>query len=560
MSSHFLSLLHFPSTFPSSPTLPPPTSNPLSLSLSFFQGVLAIPLVYQQSGLIPTLAMLTFFLIISSLSATCLAQSIAMIPDNSQYEQRIEFGTAVKYYYGHRWHYFFQIFLNITVQAYNIASVVICAQSLDQAFLSIAGETWGLEFYPHPSFTSYTDIDVLYNSTTIGISVGYLLITLFIAPMGFMNLNDNVKTVQLASFIFFIILMLEFIIAFIYKGTQDGVSSLPVFGSTYSQLVSVFIFSWAYIIFVPSWLNEKKDNVSVNKVIWSAGIASWIGYIAIGLLCAIVYPGLKEDDMLIMLSKYPTPVITRVTAHLFSLGVIAPGIPVCSVTTRYNLYVGGVCSKKMSYFWGCVAPWLVGWIFCQGEIFAQLLVWTSLIFNGIVNFIVPFIMYLTACKVMATGGGGMEYSRRSRGTSHVARGARGSRGGEEEDIIVSGIESGSLNTGLLGASYVSSDDVLASPPAPPISSFSPTSSPSSSSSFPPPRTNVPLHSLNHSPSLCSSAMMNFTHHPIYPFPVRLEKYSCQLAYALLISTIIVIVAQTLNDAYFLIVKHENILS
>lgn len=66
-------------------------------------GVLAIPLVYQQSGLVLTGLMVTFFLIISSLAATCLAQAIASIPDNRQYQQRVEFGTAVEYYYGHKW-------------------------------------------------------------------------------------------------------------------------------------------------------------------------------------------------------------------------------------------------------------------------------------------------------------------------------------------------------------------------------------------------------------------------------------------------------------------------
>jgi hypothetical protein len=84
--------------------------------------------------------------------------------------------------------------------------------------------------------------------------------------------------------------------------------------------------------------------------------------------------------------------------------VIAPGIPVCSVTTRYNLFVGGICGKKQSYFWGAVAPWIVGFVFCQGEIFANMLNWTSLIFNGLVNFLVPFILYASSLKMVQAGG------------------------------------------------------------------------------------------------------------------------------------------------------------
>ena len=82
------------------------------------------------------------------------------------------------------------------------------------------------------------------------------------------------RTVQVGSFLFLILLMLEFVAFFIWRGDHTGFHSVPVFGDTYPQLVSVFIFSWAYVIFVPSWLNEKAVDTSVNKVIWSSGIAS----------------------------------------------------------------------------------------------------------------------------------------------------------------------------------------------------------------------------------------------------------------------------------------------
>jgi hypothetical protein len=136
-----------------------------------------------------------------------------------------------------------------------------------------------------------------------------------------------------------------------------------------------------------------------------AGVASFFGYLFVGLLCAAVNTNEGLDNMLVgppltpcaqaahvsvarpqvRLSKPPTPLVTRITAFLFSLGVIAPGIPVCwcgdavpndglvvpysvrarSVTTRYNLYVGKICSNRWSYFWGVYAPWLVSFVFFQ---------------------------------------------------------------------------------------------------------------------------------------------------------------------------------------------------
>jgi hypothetical protein len=161
-------------------------------------------------------------------------------------------------------------------------------------------------------------------------------------------------------------------------------------------------------MFVPSWVNEKMPNVSINRVIWISGLASLLGYFFIGGLCALAMPNIATDNVLNVLQGPLSPEnnfhrVTRVAAYLFSLGVIAPGIPVCSITTRYNLYVGRICGRKQSYFWGVVAPWIVGIIFCQGTMFANLLNWTSLIFNGVVNFIVPMIVYVTALRRKGEG-------------------------------------------------------------------------------------------------------------------------------------------------------------
>jgi amino acid permease len=43
-------------------------------------GVLAIPIVYQQAGVFPTLLALLFFFVVSSFASTMLCDSMAMIP------------------------------------------------------------------------------------------------------------------------------------------------------------------------------------------------------------------------------------------------------------------------------------------------------------------------------------------------------------------------------------------------------------------------------------------------------------------------------------------------
>ncbi|KAN0027876.1 hypothetical protein ACTFIV_009702 [Dictyostelium citrinum] len=357
-------------------------------------GVLSIPKVFQQSGWILTTFSLTFFLLMSCLASTLLCESLSMIPGNRFFDKHIEYSVAIKYFFGKKIYFIFQILNNLCIQAYNIASIVICAQSLDQFFLFAFKKTFAFTLSPSFQFISTSNVDSLYNSNIICISLGYLIICAISIPTGFMNLNDNVKIVQSLSFLFLFLLIGEFLVQYFLNGIE--LDRVPAFGHSYYQLVSIFVFSWAYPMFIPSWVNEKKDGVSVNKAVWSAGVFSWFGYLFIGLLGACAYSSLGSDNILNLMGNIKYPLVTRIASYLFSLTVIAPGIPICFITVRYNLYVGYICGKKASYFFGVIAPWLFAFVFCNQKIFADLLTWSSLILNTIINFLVPFALYLKA--------------------------------------------------------------------------------------------------------------------------------------------------------------------
>jgi len=141
---------------------------------------------------------------------------------------------------------------------------------------------------------------------------------------------------------------------------------------------------------------KKKEHVSINRTIWSACITSTFGYIMFGFLCALSNPDLKSDNILRQMGDSRSFILTQIVSYLFSMIIIGPGIPVYSISTRYNLFVGKICGKKMSYFLGSVAPWIFGFLFTGSSIFAQLLNWSALLFIGIVNFLVPLAVYLKA--------------------------------------------------------------------------------------------------------------------------------------------------------------------
>jgi amino acid permease len=364
----------------------------------FGPGMVALPMIFQQSGWVVPTVTLVFFLFISAWSATALIEAIRLMPGNSKFGKRVEYATAVEYYFGRKLYYAFQILLNLCLQSINIASITVCAQSLDNFIVFLFKKSFALRVYPHPGFVSgnYDQVYSWYGGDTFSLyfTLGYIGVVAFYSPWAFFPLDENIKF-QFASFTGLVLSMCEFMYWW-FGETKWYPEAVPAFGHSYAQVVGVFITSWAFVMVVPSWVNEKKEHVSINKTIWLSCLASVIGYLLFAVMCALSNPGLQSDNILRRMGDKRSFILTRVVSYLFSFIIIGPGIPVYSISTRYNLFVGKMCGKKMSYFWGCVAPWIIGFIFTGSSVFAQFLVWSSLLFTGFVNFLVPLAIYLKA--------------------------------------------------------------------------------------------------------------------------------------------------------------------
>ena len=96
-----------------------------------------------------------------------LAEAMANIPGNDQFQMRIEYSTIVKYYFGRNWYIASQVMdcaaavnpaltdiiswqvgLNGALQSLNIISVVQSAQVMDAAISAIFGKSCGLNLTP----------------------------------------------------------------------------------------------------------------------------------------------------------------------------------------------------------------------------------------------------------------------------------------------------------------------------------------------------------------------------------------------------------------------------
>lgn len=105
-------------------------------------------------------------------------------------------------------------------------------------------------------------------------------------PMGYFNLEDNMiiqnggnrrlsstpviceLTTGSVAFFVIILVVLEWMVQFFANGLV--LERVPFVGDNQSQVLGTIIFNYAFVVTVPSWVNEKRESVSINKSIWYA--------------------------------------------------------------------------------------------------------------------------------------------------------------------------------------------------------------------------------------------------------------------------------------------------
>eukprot|EP00043_Microstomoeca_roanoka_P018373 m.196087 g.196087 ORF g.196087 m.196087 type:complete len:595 (+) comp16812_c0_seq2:200-1984(+) len=408
-------------------------------------ALVLLPLLNQQAGwLTPTLA-LTVMFVLSSLAATMLCEAMQRIPGNFTFSHRYEFATVVKHYYGQRWYIAFQLFYNISLQVSNIAAMIISAQVLDRFIHKIAGGSYALQYeeWP-PSFIAYTGhaehpwcrdevTERGCHDLQSVISIGFIVCMVVCIPFGYLNLDENMWF-QWFSFIGLMLFTLEFYVQFIlnwskddkmclddvkYNGTCDyhrhnhygnftpnGVHRTPVFTDSaagQANVVGMAVFAYAYVVTIPSWVNEKQHRVSINSAVWSPALLGLVLKISAGLFGAwgywLTYKGKQRkgaDDILNILSLENQPLVTQYSAYLWDITTLIPGIPVLAIMIRYNLLNGKVCNRFWSFFWGVLFPWIVTMFCYQRPLLSQFCNWVAIVVSGYINFVIPAILYRSA--------------------------------------------------------------------------------------------------------------------------------------------------------------------
>jgi hypothetical protein len=240
-------------------------------------GMMSLPSVFFAAGYVPASACIALVCTTSALTGTLFSQAISTIPGNAKFSKNIGYATAFE-------HLVHPQFAKLAENLFVVACMIQCStgivqasQSLD-AFLAsfLLGETYALQISPEIKFlewsensckdTGVIDQDTLsdcvpfFHDGPLIITLGFVLVTALFLPLGLHNIKETM-IVQLISFAFLLIVAVQFNMEFISK---DAAAAVPAFGSDMTHLVGVVLFNFDYVITVPAWLIEKKNEVNPN--------------------------------------------------------------------------------------------------------------------------------------------------------------------------------------------------------------------------------------------------------------------------------------------------------
>uniref|UniRef100_A0A7S0J1K6 Amino acid transporter transmembrane domain-containing protein n=1 Tax=Calcidiscus leptoporus TaxID=127549 RepID=A0A7S0J1K6_9EUKA len=174
---------------------------------------------------------------------------------------------------------------------------------------------------------------------------------------------------------------------------EENAKHLNVIGGDSSNVLGVAVFNFTLLMTIPSWMNEKSPNVSVNHTIWGSMTAAALSFAMIGILGALATEK-AADNMLQTLAAPGMPTLTRLSAFLFGVVIIGFGVPVSCIVIRYNIGLGKMLSPSSATFISTVLPWLLSWTLYQGHRALDVISYTGMVVNGLVNLVFPLVLTL----------------------------------------------------------------------------------------------------------------------------------------------------------------------
>jgi len=124
----------------------------------------------------------------------------------------------------------------------------------------------------------------------------------------------------------------------------------------------------------------------------------------IGILGAITMPHASQN-MLESLMSGAFGTAMQLCSSIFAFFIIGLGCPLFSILARMNLTDGNAfLSRGAANLLAVYLPFLISWVFYQGDAIIKLLSWGGILFTSLVAFILPLLLSLHSLEKGGAGG------------------------------------------------------------------------------------------------------------------------------------------------------------
>ena len=263
-------------------------------------ALVLIPGLFQKYGFVPVISMLLVACLLSFCCGLMLTNVMAEIrssPNRTLATKRPEMNHIIDFYFTTHTHikrailtvYIASLLLTL------MSNIIQSAQIVDLAIRDIFGCSYALQLYPHFGNmlcgSEHGDITP-FGPNVYVISMGFLIlawICLILYTFNY-NLDDNIALQWMAN-IGLLVLMVIWLNIFLEQDTFDSsrVGAVHNNEDMNVDVVGIILFNFAFIVTIPSWYNEKRDNAPVVKsLIYSIGFVAVI-FILIGVVGAMSF-------------------------------------------------------------------------------------------------------------------------------------------------------------------------------------------------------------------------------------------------------------------------------
>jgi hypothetical protein len=299
----------------------------------------------------------------------------------------------------------------------SISCIVVTASAFDALSLLLLGNAWGVQLSPSLEWVSscaqrggcegQPAFEAVSNAGGKIVSLGYALTVAMTAPLALLDVSD---AFQMVSYVLSLACMLQLIFKFtaIAMAQEGGGAQVmpPAFGWANSGLaLEVSFWSWCISFAGPLWVEEKDVSTPLAKPLILAFGHRVVLDLMLGLSGAAAFPNMPATTLNILDAVAVHPacgVLTRACGIGFVVSSLAANIVDYAMVASRNLESHlGVTAANML---GIGLPFASGWLFFFGESFASLVNAASPLLNGMVQFVVPALLFLAYSRMDSDAG------------------------------------------------------------------------------------------------------------------------------------------------------------